>query len=45
MEATAQGCVYTILAALEDANLPVNNATVAVQGFGNAGRIAARLAK
>lgn len=42
-EATAQGCVYTILAALEDAGLPVANATVAVQGFGNAGRIAARL--
>jgi len=42
-EATAQGCVYTILAALEDAGLPVTNATVAVQGFGNAGRIAARL--
>jgi len=42
-EATAQGCVYTILAALEDKGLPVENATVAIQGFGNAGRIAARL--
>ncbi|NIK78192.1 glutamate dehydrogenase [Paenibacillus castaneae] len=42
-EATAQGCVYTILAALKDKNLPVQNATAAVQGFGNAGRIAARL--
>ncbi len=42
-EATAQGCVYTILAALEDRGLPAENATVAIQGFGNAGRIAARL--
>ncbi len=42
-EATAQGCVYTILAALNDIGLPVEQATVAVQGFGNAGRIAARL--
>ncbi|MBD2872428.1 Glu/Leu/Phe/Val family dehydrogenase [Paenibacillus arenilitoris] len=42
-EATAQGCVYTILAALNDLNLPVLNATAAIQGFGNAGRIAARL--
>ncbi|MCF2939752.1 Glu/Leu/Phe/Val dehydrogenase [Paenibacillus alkaliterrae] len=42
-EATAQGCVYTILAALKDRQLPVQNATAAVQGFGNAGRIAARL--
>ncbi|WP_054026156.1 Glu/Leu/Phe/Val family dehydrogenase [Bacillus sp. FJAT-28004] len=42
-EATAQGCVYTILAALQDKNIPVQNATAAIQGFGNAGRIAARL--
>ncbi|MFD0959836.1 Glu/Leu/Phe/Val family dehydrogenase [Paenibacillus chungangensis] len=42
-EATAQGCVYTILAALEDMDIPADTATVAVQGFGNAGRIAARL--
>ncbi|MFD2114719.1 Glu/Leu/Phe/Val dehydrogenase [Paenibacillus yanchengensis] len=42
-EATAQGCVYTILGALEDKGLQAENATVAVQGFGNAGRIAARL--
>lgn len=42
-EATAQGCVYTILAALEDMGLAPSEATVAVQGFGNAGRIAARL--
>lgn len=42
-EATAQGCVYTILAALEDMGLAPEEASVAVQGFGNAGRIAARL--
>ncbi|WP_139991062.1 Glu/Leu/Phe/Val family dehydrogenase [Paenibacillus paridis] len=42
-EATAQGCVYTILEALKDLDIPVQDATVAVQGFGNAGRIAARL--
>lgn len=42
-EATAQGCVYTILAALEDMGKSPADATVAIQGFGNAGRIAARL--
>jgi len=42
-EATAQGCVYTILAALEDMGKSPAETTVAVQGFGNAGRIAARL--
>ncbi|MFC6332929.1 Glu/Leu/Phe/Val dehydrogenase [Paenibacillus septentrionalis] len=42
-EATAQGCVYTILAALEDMGKSPAETTVAVQGFGNAGRIAAHL--
>ncbi|URN95272.1 MAG: Glu/Leu/Phe/Val dehydrogenase [Candidatus Pristimantibacillus lignocellulolyticus] len=42
-EATAQGCVYTILASLEDMGKTASEATVAIQGFGNAGRIAARL--
>ncbi|WEK53856.1 MAG: Glu/Leu/Phe/Val dehydrogenase [Candidatus Cohnella colombiensis] len=42
-EATAQGCVYTILAALKELGRSPSGATVAVQGFGNAGRIAARL--
>ncbi|UHA75079.1 Glu/Leu/Phe/Val family dehydrogenase [Paenibacillus sp. 481] len=41
--ATAQGCVYAIRSALQDIGLPIEQATVAVQGFGNAGRIAARL--
>lgn len=40
-EATAQGCVYTILEALKDLKLPVEKATVAIQGYGNAGRITA----
>lgn len=42
-EATAQGCVYTIIEALKDKQIPVEDATVAIQGFGNAGRIAANL--
>lgn len=41
--ATAQGCVYTIQCALKDIGLPMEKAKVAVQGYGNAGRIAARL--
>ncbi|MFD3270703.1 Glu/Leu/Phe/Val dehydrogenase [Paenibacillus dendritiformis] len=41
--ATAQGCVYTIQSALQDIGQPMEKATVAIQGFGNAGRIAARL--
>lgn len=41
--ATAQGCVYAIECALADKGLPIEGATVAIQGFGNAGRIAARL--
>jgi glutamate dehydrogenase len=42
-EATAQGCVYTILSALRDIGRSPEGATAAIQGFGNAGRIAARL--
>ncbi|MBY9078583.1 Glu/Leu/Phe/Val dehydrogenase [Paenibacillus sp. HN-1] len=42
-EATAQGCVYTVLAALKELDVSPEGATVAVQGFGNAGRTAARL--
>lgn len=42
-EATARGCVYTIVEAMNDLNKPMEKATVAVQGFGNAGRIAAKL--
>lgn len=42
-EATARGCVITIQQALKELDRPVENATVAIQGFGNAGRVAARL--
>lgn len=42
-EATAQGCVYTIVEALKDKQIPVKDATVAIQGFGNAGRVSANL--
>lgn len=41
--ATAQGCVYAIESILQEQGRPVEGATVAIQGFGNAGRIAARL--
>src|SRR4051794_1466489 len=42
-EATARGCVYTIVEAANHLKLDLKQARVAVQGFGNAGSIAARL--
>ncbi len=42
-EATARGCVFTIVEAAAKLGLDLTTATVAVQGFGNAGSIAARL--
>ncbi|MDW7651679.1 MAG: Glu/Leu/Phe/Val dehydrogenase [Bacillota bacterium] len=42
-EATAQGCIYTIIKAAEKIGLELKGATAAVQGYGNAGYIAARL--
>ena len=42
-EATARGCVYTIAEAAAHLGMDVRQSTVAVQGFGNAGSIAARL--
>jgi glutamate dehydrogenase (NAD(P)+) len=42
-EATARGCVYTIVEAAKHLDLDLNGATVVVQGYGNAGSIAARL--
>jgi len=42
-EATAQGCIYSIIKAAEKIGLDLNGATVAVQGYGNVGYIAARL--
>ena len=42
-EATAQGCVYIIEEAAKKIGLELKGATVVVQGYGNAGSIAARL--
>jgi glutamate dehydrogenase (NAD(P)+) len=42
-EATARGTVYCIVKAADHLGMDLKNATVAVQGFGNAGSIAARL--
>src|SRR5512132_2883720 len=42
-EATARGCVYTIVEAARHLGLDLTTAKVAVQGFGNAGAIAAGL--
>jgi glutamate dehydrogenase (NAD(P)+) len=42
-EATARGCVYVIRRACEVKNIETRGATAAIQGFGNAGSIAAEL--
>jgi glutamate dehydrogenase/leucine dehydrogenase len=42
-EATARGCVYTIVEAAKHLEMDLATCTVAVQGFGNAGAIAAQL--
>jgi glutamate dehydrogenase len=42
-EATARGCTFTIREAAMELGIDLNGATVAVQGYGNAGSIAARL--
>jgi glutamate dehydrogenase/leucine dehydrogenase len=42
-EATGRGCAYTIREAAKDAGIRVKGGTVAVQGFGNAGSVAANL--
>jgi glutamate dehydrogenase/leucine dehydrogenase len=42
-EATGRGVFYTIQSACEHLKRPLKGATVAVQGFGNAGSIAAQL--
>lgn len=42
-EATARGCVFTIIEALKELGKKPSEATVAIQGYGNAGRIAAEL--
>jgi glutamate dehydrogenase/leucine dehydrogenase len=42
-EATARGCLFVIRSACEVTGLKLERATVAIQGFGNAGSIAAEL--
>ncbi len=42
-EATARGCTFVVLAACDVLEIQVKDATVVVQGFGNAGSIAAEL--
>jgi glutamate dehydrogenase/leucine dehydrogenase len=42
-EATGRGVFYTIQSACEHRKMPLKGSTVAVQGFGNAGSIAAQL--
>jgi glutamate dehydrogenase/leucine dehydrogenase len=42
-EATARGCFFVIRAACEVQNIDLQGARVAIQGFGNAGSIAAEL--
>jgi glutamate dehydrogenase (NAD(P)+) len=42
-EATARGCVFTIVEAARHLELDLKGATVVVQGYGNAGSIAAQL--
>jgi glutamate dehydrogenase len=42
-EATAAGCVMTIIEAMKQLDKPLQDATVAIQGFGNAGRNVAKL--
>jgi glutamate dehydrogenase (NAD(P)+) len=42
-EATARGCQFVIREACRDKKIPLRGAKVVVQGFGNAGSVAARL--
>jgi len=42
-EATGRGVVYTVAEAMKHLDIPVEGATVVVQGYGNAGSVAARL--
>jgi glutamate dehydrogenase (NAD(P)+) len=42
-EATARGTVYCILEAVREIGMDISRARVSIQGFGNAGAIAARL--
>jgi glutamate dehydrogenase (NAD(P)+) len=44
-EATGRGCMMVTRAALAHRGMPISGATVAVQGFGNVGSVAAQLLK
>ena len=44
-DATARGGMYTIREAAEECSMTLENATFAVQGYGNAGSFAAKLAR
>jgi glutamate dehydrogenase (NAD(P)+) len=44
-EATGRGCMHVTRQALEHLGMPVDGATVAVQGFGNVGSVAADAAR
>jgi glutamate dehydrogenase (NAD(P)+) len=44
-EATGRGCMMVTRSALAHLGMPVNGATVAVQGFGNVGSVTAKLLK
>ncbi len=43
LEATGRGCVYAIINVAKRVGINLDGATVAVQGFGNAGSVAVRL--
>ena len=42
-EATARGCLFCVRAACQTLDITLKQATIAIQGFGNAGSIAAKL--
>ncbi len=43
LEATGRGVVFTTVEALKHLNIPLEETTVAIQGYGNAGSVTARL--
>jgi glutamate dehydrogenase (NAD(P)+) len=45
VEATGRGCVFAIEEALRALSIPLQGAALAVQGFGNAGSVTAKLAQ
>ncbi|HID26673.1 MAG TPA: Glu/Leu/Phe/Val dehydrogenase [Methanosarcinales archaeon] len=45
LEATGRGCVITIREAAKRIGIPLNGASVAIQGYGNVGSVVARIAR